>query len=121
MFYFAAASFSEMARRVGAPGRPRRFLCADHPGFGEATLRLSPARLAAGGSSPGAGRPGGPPLHGAGYAAAVAAATEELNIAGLCDPAKRNWYGVDLEDAVRGAAKLGVSEDMVRRALPAGV
>jgi hypothetical protein len=36
------------------------------------------------------------------------AAIEPLNIAGLCDPGKRNWYPVDLQDTVRGAAKLGV-------------
>lgn len=106
MFYFVAASYSEMARRVDAPTRPRRFLCADHPGFGEATTRLSPAS---------AGDPGSP----AAYAAAIAEASAPLNIAGLCDPSKRNWYGVDFEDTVRGAAKLGVGpERVIERVFP---
>jgi hypothetical protein len=35
-----------------------------------------------------------------------------------CDPSKRNWYGVDLQDTVRGAHKLGVAprevEELIR-------
>lgn len=102
MIYFAAASYSEMARRVGSPVRPGRFLCADHPTFGKATLRLSPSYVE---------RPVGS------YAEAIAAACEPLNIAGLCEAAKDNWYGVDLEDTIRGAGKLGVSEKVVREEL----
>jgi hypothetical protein len=48
---------------------------------------------------------------------AIAAALDPWNIAGLCDPTKRNWYGVDLEDAVRGAAKLGQTPEAVRDCL----
>jgi hypothetical protein len=44
----------------------------------------------------------------------VTRAVERRNVAGLCDPAKRNWYGVDLEDVVRGAAKLGVPPERAR-------
>jgi hypothetical protein len=43
----------------------------------------------------------------------VARAIEPLNIAGLCDAAKRNWYPVDLQDTIRGAAKLGVTHEQV--------
>ena len=96
MFYFAAASFSEVARRLDAPARPGRFLCADHETFGPATLRLAPA-----GAGPG-------------YADTVAAAIDPLNIAGLCDRARRNWYGVDVADTVRAAHKLRVHPDAVR-------
>jgi FADH2 O2-dependent halogenase len=103
MIYFAAASYSEMARRVDAPSRPRRFLCADHPTFGEATRRLSPA------GPQGRTRPT--------YFQEIAAASAPLNIAGLCDASKANWYGVDLQDTIRGAARLGVSETAVREML----
>jgi FADH2 O2-dependent halogenase len=107
MFYFVAASYAEMARRVDSPVRPRRFLCADAGEFGAAMLRLSPA-----------GPPeGGPHMSVRAYADAIAAAAEPLNIAGLCDADKRNCYGVDLDDSIRGAAKLGVSEDAVREML----
>ena len=44
----------------------------------------------------------------------VAAAIEPVNVAGLADPAKRNWYGVDVEDAVRAARKLGASASAIR-------
>lgn len=97
MFYFAAASFSEMARRLGVQAPSARFLRADHPQFGAATLELSPARLA----------------DAAGYARAVARAIEPMNVAGLCDPAKRNWYAVDWADAAAGADKLAVSPDAI--------
>ena len=40
-------------------------------------------------------------------------AVKPLNVAGLCDPEKRNWYPVDLEDVVRGAAKLERSPEEV--------
>jgi FADH2 O2-dependent halogenase len=97
MFYFAAASFSEMTRRLG--NLPPGFLCAGDNGFATDLARLSPA-------------------HGATTdAAGVAAAVERINVAGLCDPSKRNWYGVDLEDPVRGAAKLGTTPDAVRTML----
>ena len=93
MFYFAAASYSEMSRRLGVHATDRRFLCADRPAFADALVRLSP-------------RSHGPDAR---YASAVAQSVEPLNIAGLCDPGKRNWYPVDVRDVVRGARKLGVS------------
>ena len=77
MFYFAAASFSEFARLEDLPDRPTRFLCADHPTFGPATRALSPLRT---------------DLRGARYAAAVEEAVKPLNLVGLCDATKRNWY-----------------------------
>ena len=95
MFYFAAASFSEMARRLGVNSGAARFLGADRTAFAQALVRLSPQVYAP------------EPT----YASAVARSIEPLNIAGLCDPGKRNWYPVDLQDTVRGAAKLGVTEE----------
>jgi FADH2 O2-dependent halogenase len=98
MFYFVAASFSEMARRLDAPSRG--FLCQADPEFAEALASLSPATG-----------------HHRDLAHMVAASTDRLNIAGLCEPAKRNWFGVDLEDTVRGASKLGVTPERVREML----
>jgi FADH2 O2-dependent halogenase len=95
MFYFAAASFAEMSRRLGLQPPGARFLAADRPAFADALVRLSPQV-----------RP-----FDAGYAAEVARAIEPVNIAGLCDAARRNWYPVDSKDTVRGAAKLGVTEE----------
>jgi FADH2 O2-dependent halogenase len=98
MFYFAAASFSEMTRRLGRV--PPGFLCAGDPRFVDDLARLSPLESIA-------------------DPADVAAAVERMNIAGLCDASKRNWYGVDLEDPVRGAARLGATPDAVRSMLAA--
>ena len=93
MFYFAAASFSEMARRLGVQSAAASFLCSHDEAYRRDTERLSPQRV----------------LPHGGYAADVARAIEPMNIAGLCEPAKRNWYGVDLQDVVRGGHKLGLA------------
>ena len=101
MFYFAAASFSEMARRLKSPRAPQRFLAADNGPF-VAGLHRSAAQARA---------------QGALDAEEVGARLACLNIAGLCDAHKSHWYGVDLEDVVRGAAKLGLRPEAVRATL----
>jgi len=73
MFYFAAASFAEMTRRRGPAPACTRFLASDDEALAAATRALSPARATC-------------------TLNAVAAAVAHRNIAGLCDPAKRNWY-----------------------------
>jgi FADH2 O2-dependent halogenase len=102
MFYFAAASFSEMARRLDSPKTPRGFLCGDSDAFTSAMTRLAPA-------SPGVLRER--------YDGQVAAAIADWNVAGLCDAEKQNWYGVDLDDTVGSAEKLGLTRKQVRERL----
>ena len=104
MFYFAAASHAEIARRVGVQPAGARFLAAHDESFAAATRALSPAFEAR--------------VDARTYERRVAAAIDPLNIAGFCDPGKRNWYGVDPGDVVRGAAKLGVSAERARQAIP---
>jgi FADH2 O2-dependent halogenase len=99
MFYFAAASYAEMARRVAPSRAAAGFLRASDPAFASALRALSPARAADG------------------LAARVRQAVEPVNIAGLCDATKKNWYGVDLEDAIAGAPKLGVAPAIVATVL----
>lgn len=103
MFYFVAASFSEMARRLRSDRAARGFLGAADRDFASSLTQLSPAVAS--------------PASTAAFARQVADACEPLNIAGLCDPVKRNAYGVDVEDTVRAAAKLGVDAAQVRDAL----
>ena len=103
MFYFVAASYSEMARRLAPDRSSRGFLCAADSDMAAAIARLSPAV--------------GQPREASTFAREVASICEPLNIAGLCDPAKRNAYAVDLEDTVRGAAKLALAPEQVREAL----
>jgi FADH2 O2-dependent halogenase len=103
MFYFAAASFSEMARRSASPNTPRGFLCGDSDAFSAALERLSPAHAGT--------------VDVARYERDIAAAVAGWNVAGLCDPEKRNWYPVDLDDAIRNADKLGLTRKQVRERL----
>ena len=42
---------------------------------------------------------------------------EPFNVAGLADPAKRNWYPVATGDLFAAAAKLGSSADAIREML----
>jgi hypothetical protein len=95
-----------MSRRLGRT--PPGFLMAADPRFAADLARLSPAL--------------GPR---ADLDREVAVAIERINVAGLCDPARKHWYPADMEDAVRGAAKLGVSASEVRAmleaTLPAGL
>jgi tetracycline 7-halogenase / FADH2 O2-dependent halogenase len=94
MLYFVAASYAEMARRLGrfdlAPG----FLLRGREDFHQRFMSHCQAALAGEASS----------------AQAIAAGMEPYNIAGLCDPARENWYPVELEDTLRGAAKLEATE-----------
>ena len=103
MFYFAAASFSEMARRLDSPKTPRGFLCGDSDRFTSAMTRFSPA-------APGVARDG--------YDREVAAAIAGWNVAGLCDADKQNWYGVEARDAIAAAGKLGARGEDVQALFP---
>lgn len=105
MFYFAAASFSEMARRLGKAHLVRRFLAADHSTF--AAAKLSLGRLLR----------ENPSLDPEPFAAEVKRQTDCLNIAGLCDEAKRNWYDVDFADIIRASHKLEMTAEEMRATL----
>jgi FADH2 O2-dependent halogenase len=103
MFYFAAASYSEMARRLQEVPSVRRYLVADQPEFAQG-LEWCADRLTSHHE----------PLGGT-FADEVAERINSLNIAGLAVPEKRNWYGVDLEDLVINAEKLGFTPAEMRR------
>lgn len=102
-FYFAAASYSEMARRLDKRHLVRRFLAADHAAFGP-NLRQAAAQVRRGEA-------------GTDFSAQVAGEIAGLNVAGLADSGKRGWYGVDLNDVVNGAAKLGMTPSAMRAVL----
>jgi FADH2 O2-dependent halogenase len=103
MFYFAAASFAEMQRRLTPDRASGAFLRAADSGYARSLRELSPAAC-----SPGPD-----------YFSRIASEIEPINIAGLCNPALQNWYPVDVEDTVRAAAKLGLSQVKVREQLTA--
>jgi FADH2 O2-dependent halogenase len=98
MFYFAAASFAEMQRRLTPEHASGGFLRAADAGYATSLRELSPAAC-----SPGRD-----------YFTRIANAIEPINIAGLCNANRRNWYPVDPDDTVRAAAKLGLASGHVR-------
>ena len=100
MFYFAAASYSEMARRLDRPHLSGGFLAATHPQFGP-DLRHAASWARELAQCPGADT--------AAFEKFVSEAISCLNVAGLCDAKKQNWYRVDLADVVAGAGKLGMT------------
>lgn len=99
MYYFAAASYSEMARRLGV--KAPRFLAGDDPAFRAGIARCR----------------GATNLDPKAFADAVCADIERKNVAGLADPSKKNWYGVDLSDVIRGAEKLGFAPSEMEKLL----
>ena len=101
--YFAAVSFAETAHRLAKPYLADSFLLCDHPEFGLATREIceSVVRLS----------------KRDGVLRKISETIELFNVAGLADPAKRNWYPVDLDDLFAAAPKLGATELEIREML----
>jgi FADH2 O2-dependent halogenase len=106
LLYFAAASYSEAARRLGRPDVAPGFLLHAHPRFGD-ELRAC-ATLATG------------RLHASEREALFAAidrAIEPFDTAGLLDRTRRDWYPVLAGDLLAGAGKLNATQEEVKRLL----
>lgn len=114
MFYFAAASYSEMARRLGKQHLVGRFLAGDRYEFAPYLLSYAQTLNSLDCIPTHQPLPSDPVQ----FAHQVAAAIEPLNVAGLADPEKRNWYGVDLHDVVLNASKLEMTSDEMKATLP---
>jgi FADH2 O2-dependent halogenase len=100
LLYFAAASFTESARRLGRPRLAGSFLMNDHPGFGP-RLRACCEEASRGGE----------------LAERVHEAIEPIDVAGLGDRERRNWYPATAEDLVRAAGKLDAAPAEIRELL----
>jgi FADH2 O2-dependent halogenase len=105
MVYFAAASYCEMARRLGRDHLAQSFMAMDRPAFAEGASRLSRTLRR--------DRRFDSTL----FASQVKQKIDCLNISGLCDKRKRNWYDVDLDDVIASADKLETTSDQMRRFL----
>jgi FADH2 O2-dependent halogenase len=108
LLYFAAASFSETARRLGKTHLAQSFLLHTDPRFGPASKGLLD-RAAAG-------------VSGSDTAAFVQQAQrviEPFDVAGLCASPRNAWYPVDAEDLKQAAWKVGATaeeiDDMLQR------
>jgi FADH2 O2-dependent halogenase len=106
LLYFAAASFAESARRLGKPLLAPSFLLCTHPEFGTALKQIC--------------APANQNLSNAqaeGLIAQVYAAIEPINVAGLGNAKRRNWYPVEAGDLLNAAAKLEASRDEIQTLL----
>jgi FADH2 O2-dependent halogenase len=101
--YFTAVSFSETAHRLNKPELSGGFLLCDHPVFGPATSEICESVVSLANRNE--------------ILMKIHNLIEPFNVAGLADPAKRNWYPVVIDDLFAAAAKLGSSEDTIREML----
>lgn len=104
--YFAAASYTEMARRLGRPELAGGFLMHDQKTFGPRLRTITERALA----EPGADEKQD-------LVAAIGTAIEPIDVAGLGDRRRRNWYPVDAEDLLAAADKLGASRGELKELL----
>ena len=104
--YFAAASFYEARQRL-LPPPADSWAWEGFLGARDANVRLALDRLTASRSNGRRERQ-----------REVREAIEPFNLAGLADPSRRNLYPVDLEELVRSASLVGMSEQEMRAALP---
>jgi FADH2 O2-dependent halogenase len=103
MLYFAAVSYAEAAHRLGRPELAAGFLLHEDPRFAAEAERLI-ARA-------GAVRTGDEIAQ---FAEEVRRAIEPINVAGLADVRRRNWYPVDAEDLLLNAHKLHATREEVQ-------
>src|SRR5947208_3961900 len=107
LLYFAAASFSESARRLNRPELAGGFLLHDDPRFGARLRSCCEGAMRArenGGLTPAAR---------AELIDDIFCAIEPVDVAGLSDRSRRNWYPVDVRDLLNAAGKLEVTESDV--------
>jgi tetracycline 7-halogenase / FADH2 O2-dependent halogenase len=99
LLYFAAASFTESARRLGKPDLAGTFLLGDHPRFAPAFERC--VDLAHKRADP------------TSLVKQVLTAIKPIDIAGLSDLSRRNSYGVFASDLRNAAHKLNASVEEI--------
>jgi len=106
LLYFAAASFSETARRLGRPHLAPSFLLHDHAGFGP-QLRCCCEQAMQ--------RPSGAQKKK--LVQQIHRAIEPFDVAGLGAEGRRNWYPAQASDLLNAAAKVGASRQQIEALL----
>jgi tetracycline 7-halogenase / FADH2 O2-dependent halogenase len=106
LLYFAAAIYAETARRLGRPELAASYLLYDHPQFGPACAHILERAYAVC-----EGREAEEMIE------AVMRAIEPIDVAGLGNRGRRNWYPVEAEDLLRAAHKVNASHDEIARML----
>jgi FADH2 O2-dependent halogenase len=100
LLYFAAASYTETARRLGRPQLAGAFLLSDHPWFGPRARALCERALS------------DPDL-----IDEIHRAIEPVDIAGLGNRRRRNWFPVEAEDLLASASKLEATPEEIQALL----
>ena len=106
LLYFAAASFSETARRLGVPARAQGFLLCDDAAFGPEMRACVDAALA----SPDMSRRDQ-------LLARIDRAIEPFDVAGLSDRARHDWYPVLASDLLAASSKLEATPAQIQQLL----
>ncbi len=105
LLYFAAASFTETARRLGRPELAgSAFFLGEHPRFGPASRACIQSALRSqrqGGLSPAAKTR---------LIKRIYRTIAPCDVAGLSDRARRNWYPVNASDLLSATDKLGATK-----------
>jgi tetracycline 7-halogenase / FADH2 O2-dependent halogenase len=106
LLYFAAASYAETARRLGRPQLASSFLLHDHPQFGAESARVLERARSVGSTADS-------------YALIeeIRRVIEPVDVAGLTNFSRRNWFPVEAEDLLRAAHKVNASRDEVLQML----
>jgi FADH2 O2-dependent halogenase len=98
LLYFAAVSYAETVTRLGKPHLASSFLLCDHPSVGPQLARFFDRLHAC---------PSG------GVNREILTLIEPFNIAGLGNPARRNWYPVDAADLLSNASKVNATRQEI--------
>ncbi len=106
LLYFAAASFAETARRLDKPQLAPSFLLHDHQHFGPAMQKCFQSAQAARADN-----------EIAEVANEIQKAIEPVNIAGLANTHRKNWYPVDAEDLLNSANKVESTREEINQLL----
>lgn len=106
LLYFAATSYSESAIRTGKPQLASSFLLDDHPKFG--ALARQCYRRALEPFSPKEKKD---------FIREVYAVVRPVDVAGLGDRSRKNWYPVRAEDLLENVDKLYTTREVVVKAL----
>jgi FADH2 O2-dependent halogenase len=103
LLYFAAAGFTETARRLQRGELARGFLLHEHGSWTQEFGRICRRALT---SIPSPER--------AAFISEIIQLIEPINVAGLGEIRRDHWYAAELEDLVTNASKLAASPEEVR-------
>lgn len=106
LLYFAAVSYAETAHRLNKPELAPSFLLHTHPTFGPASKTLCERALHI-----------VTPAQAAQLREGILRAIAPINVAGLGNESRRNWYPVEAADLIEAAPKLNASPEEIHQLL----